>query len=169
MLIGIRNFSKIKNYSEVENEIKTKTNKHLSNVVTVIVDDNYQRKQLGKRLLEQFMDFCGEEYAKFVLIPHTNNMAQKFFEKSGFENVSTVRKWVFDKGFCEDNVYFLNSGSTMNSKMLWFFSTRTPFKKNNFKKIINSIIKNNHSCEILSTRIILISCFRINIFIVIVL
>ena len=92
MLIGIRNFSKIKNFSEIENEIKTKINKTLSHVINVIIDGNFRRQKIGKKLLEKFLNFCGDGYAKFVLIPHINIIAQKFFINSGFENVSTVRK-----------------------------------------------------------------------------
>uniref|UniRef100_A0AC34G1B8 N-acetyltransferase domain-containing protein n=1 Tax=Panagrolaimus sp. ES5 TaxID=591445 RepID=A0AC34G1B8_9BILA len=112
MIIGIRDYAQVRQFTDLEAGLAAMTGKKLSHIVTIIVDPKFRRNDIGKKLLDGFMKFV-EEYntATFLLIPHKNITAQQFFESQQFGALSTLRKFYNE---FEDALLFVDKNSKRN-------------------------------------------------------
>uniref|UniRef100_A0AC35FEP8 N-acetyltransferase domain-containing protein n=2 Tax=Panagrolaimus sp. PS1159 TaxID=55785 RepID=A0AC35FEP8_9BILA len=108
MIVGIRDYAQIRQFTDLEAGLAAMTGKKLSHIVTIIVDPKFRRNNIGTKLLNGFMEFVGDYTAKFLLIPHKNIAAQQFFESQQFGALSTLRKFYNE---FEDALLFVDKDS----------------------------------------------------------
>lgn len=92
-IIAIRDWSKVRQFTELENGLAAVSGRKLAYVPALAVDEAYIRRGIGRSLLQQFLSQVPDATV-FMIVPHVNKVAQLFVETMEFRARSTLRKSV---------------------------------------------------------------------------
>lgn len=84
-------------YAQQENPINGKEGKEKWSIILMAVDPEYQRRGIGKKLLESLERVARNNNIKkiFVFTNHEDKEVIQFYEKNGYSNVGTLQHYQY--------------------------------------------------------------------------